>query len=63
VAVVGFDDLGDAAQTRPPLTTIRQPLGDMTAALVELLLRQVEGTGTEDGHVVCPTTLVRRASA
>ena len=63
VAVVGFDDLGDAAHTRPPLTTIRQPLADMTASLVELLLRQVDGTGGDDGHVVCPTTVVRRASA
>jgi DNA-binding LacI/PurR family transcriptional regulator len=35
----------------------------MTAALVELLLRQIDGTGTSDGHVLCPTTLVRRASA
>jgi hypothetical protein len=36
----------------------------MTAAsLVELLLRQIDGPGTDDGHVVCPTALVRRASA
>ncbi|PZR54310.1 LacI family transcriptional regulator [Xylanimonas oleitrophica] len=41
VAVVGFDDLGGAERTTPPLTTVHQPVVDLaagaTAALLELL--------------------------
>ncbi|MGY1729427.1 LacI family DNA-binding transcriptional regulator [Geodermatophilus sp. SYSU D01062] len=62
VAVVGFDDAPVAATTDPPLTTVAQPLGEMTRHMTDLLLRQVEGdTGVEAR--VCPTRLVHRASA
>jgi DNA-binding LacI/PurR family transcriptional regulator len=63
VAVIGFDDVADAASTDPPLTTVSQPLEQMTKSLAELLLRRMEGLGDEDESVVCPTHLVRRASA
>jgi DNA-binding LacI/PurR family transcriptional regulator len=62
VAVVGFDDAPVAATSDPPLTTVAQPLGEMTSLMTELLLRQVEG----DDEVrvrVCPTRLVVRESA
>jgi DNA-binding LacI/PurR family transcriptional regulator len=63
VAVVGFDDAAVAATCDPPLTTVAQPLGDMTPLLIELLLRQIEGVGEFPESRVCPTRLVRRASA
>ena len=63
VAVVGFDDAPIAATTRPPLTTVRQPLDAMTRAMVELLLARIEGTAGHDAHVTCETVLVQRASA
>jgi DNA-binding LacI/PurR family transcriptional regulator len=63
VAVVGFDDAPLALATRPPLTTVRQPLEEMTRALTDLLLRRIAGTVPDHEHVVCETTLVRRASA
>ena len=63
VAVIGFDDVADAAFTDPPLTTVSQPLEEMTNALAELLLRRINGLGDEDESVVCPTHLVRRGSA
>lgn len=63
VAVVGFDDVADAAATDPPLTTVRQPLEEMTRALTELLLRRMDGLATDDEHVVCETELVVRESA
>ena len=63
VAVVGFDDAAVAERCDPPLTTIAQPLADMTPLLTELLLRQVEGTGEQAEHRVLRTHLVRRASA
>jgi DNA-binding LacI/PurR family transcriptional regulator len=62
VALIGFDDVADAATTDPPLTTVRQPLESMTNAMAELLLRRMNGLGDEDESVVCPTRLVLRAS-
>ncbi|WP_222192689.1 LacI family DNA-binding transcriptional regulator [Modestobacter italicus] len=63
VAVVGFDDAAIAERCDPPLTTIAQPLTDMTPLLTELLLRQIEGVGGPAESRVCRTHLVRRASA
>jgi DNA-binding LacI/PurR family transcriptional regulator len=63
VAVIGFDDVAEAATTSPPLTTVRQPLAEMTRAMADLLLRRIEDAGADDEFVVCPTHLVRRASA
>ncbi len=63
VAVVGFDDAPVARTTRPPLTTVRQPLEEMTRALTDLLLRRIAGEARDDEHVVFPTELVRRDSA
>lgn len=63
VAVVGFDDIAAAASTAPPLTTVRQPLEEMTKAMAELLLGRMSGFATADEFVVCPTELVRRSSA
>lgn len=63
VAVVGFDDAVLAATCDPPLTTMAQPLEDMTQLMTELLLEQVEGRAEQPRIEVCPTRLVRRASA
>ncbi|WP_299955193.1 LacI family DNA-binding transcriptional regulator [uncultured Modestobacter sp.] len=63
VAVVGFDDAAVAERCDPPLTTVAQPLTDMTPLLTELLLRQIEGVGEQAESRVCRTHLVRRASA
>jgi DNA-binding LacI/PurR family transcriptional regulator len=63
VAVVGFDDAAVAATADPPLTTMAQPLGEMSRLMTELLLEQIEGTGEEPRTEVCRTSLVRRASA
>jgi DNA-binding LacI/PurR family transcriptional regulator len=63
VAVIGFDDVADAASTSPPLTTVRQPLELMTEAMAELLLRRIDDASADDDFVVCPTRLIHRASA
>jgi DNA-binding LacI/PurR family transcriptional regulator len=47
----------------PPLTTVAQPLGDMTPLLTELLLRQIDGVAGPAESRICPTHLVRRRSA
>ncbi|MFD2579653.1 substrate-binding domain-containing protein [Novosphingobium colocasiae] len=50
VQIVGFDDLPLAAQTSPPLTTIRQEIAAGARAMVERLRALVEkGTGHQPG--------------
>ena len=63
VAVVGFDDAAVARTCDPPLTTVAQPLPEMASALTDLLLRRIDGSAAADERHVCPTVLVRRASA
>ena len=61
VAVIGFDDIDIAADTDPPLTTIRQPAAEMARTMVDLLLRRVENEDVPDS-VLLETELVVRAS-
>ncbi|WP_447925533.1 LacI family DNA-binding transcriptional regulator [Georgenia muralis] len=62
VRVVGFDDMGLAARTRPPLTTVVNPAPAMSRRAVEMLLAQLEGTGGTES-VQFPTALVVRGSS
>ncbi|WP_271076993.1 LacI family DNA-binding transcriptional regulator [Aurantiacibacter sp. MUD61] len=59
--LVGFDDLPIAAQTLPPLTTIRQDISAGAHGLVDLLLRRLDGEETES--LVMPPKLIIRATA
>ena len=43
VAVVGYDDIALAEHFIPPLTTVRQPIGEAGRVLVDLLLAQLAG--------------------
>ena len=42
VAVIGFDDNERAKSFSPPLTTVRQPLGQMGKDAVDILVRQID---------------------
>lgn len=61
VAVGGFDDTGPAAETDPPLTTMRQPFAAISAEMVSVLLGMVDGAGPK--FVTLPAELVVRRSA
>ncbi|MCG2798970.1 MAG: LacI family transcriptional regulator [Cellulomonas sp.] len=61
LSVIGFDDIPEAARTTPPLSTVRQPIQQMGAVAVKLLVAVLEGRQTESHHVL-PTSLVLRAS-
>ncbi|WP_101848240.1 LacI family DNA-binding transcriptional regulator [Zhihengliuella sp. ISTPL4] len=65
VSVVGFDDVPEAANFLPPLTTIRQDFAALAQQAVTALIAAVEGEGTasEPTASVVPTELVERASA
>jgi DNA-binding LacI/PurR family transcriptional regulator len=60
VAVVGFDDIGMAAYTSPPLTTVKQDLALGGQELVRLLMDQINGRPVES--VILPTQLILRKS-
>jgi DNA-binding LacI/PurR family transcriptional regulator len=63
VAVVGYDDLGVAERTDPPLTTIRQPATEMAKRATELLLEQLSrGSSRSIKHEILSPQLIRRAS-
>lgn len=63
LSVVGFDDIPAAGAHEPPLTTVRQPLREMGAAAVRLLLEKLDGTEAEgDEHVRMPARLIVRGT-
>ncbi|MER6517622.1 LacI family DNA-binding transcriptional regulator [Streptomyces sp. NPDC001553] len=62
VAVIGFDDSSAATASRPRLTTVRQPVEDMAAEMVRLLLDRAPDR-TEPEVVLFDGELVIRDSA
>lgn len=48
VAVIGFDDVVDAAQFRPPLTTVRQDFDALGERAVQQLIALIEGAPVQD---------------
>jgi DNA-binding LacI/PurR family transcriptional regulator len=60
VSVVGYDDSPLMSFTGPPLTTMRQPIRQMSRAAVAMLLSQIESPApTYDGLVFQPELVVR----
>ncbi|MGC9439414.1 LacI family DNA-binding transcriptional regulator [Streptomyces sp. WG5] len=62
MSVVGFDDLPEARWVTPALTTVRQPLSEMAATALRLLLRMMDGHHPESTRTELSTRLVERAS-
>jgi DNA-binding LacI/PurR family transcriptional regulator len=63
VSVVGIDDITLAGLLHPPLTTVRQPIEELSEAAVDLLIKRV--SGHEAGpprHIVMDPALVVRSS-
>jgi DNA-binding LacI/PurR family transcriptional regulator len=66
VSVVGFDDVIFAANSHPPLTTVRQPLREMGKLAATTLLGQIQGDGMlAPGSVITvyPELVVRESTA
>jgi LacI family transcriptional regulator len=61
LSVIGFDNVPESALASPPLTTIMQPLQQMGAEALHLLIDLIAGVERET-HVRLPTELVVRAS-
>ncbi|MDT0406293.1 LacI family DNA-binding transcriptional regulator [Streptomyces edwardsiae] len=62
MSVVGFGDLPEARWLTPALTTVRQPLSEMAATALRLLLRMMDGHRPESTRTELSTRLVARAS-
>ncbi|MBZ9642421.1 LacI family DNA-binding transcriptional regulator [Streptomyces sp. PSKA30] len=62
VSVVGFDDLPEARWASPPLTTVRQPISEMAATALRLLVRMMAGDRPESTRTELSTRLVERSS-
>lgn len=63
LSIVGYDDVPLAGWPSFSLTTVRQPLPDMVAATVEILLHQLATEDAPAQHAVLPSTLVIRSSS
>jgi LacI family transcriptional regulator len=62
VAVVGFDDLPNAVQVTPQLTTIRQPIQQKGIVATNLLIDLIEDKREGTQQLSLPTQLIIRRS-
>ena len=62
VAVVGFDDMPQAATADPPLTTVRQPIQRAGVLAAETLIDILDNGPEPTRRIILPTELVIRAS-
>ncbi|MFC6435620.1 MULTISPECIES: LacI family DNA-binding transcriptional regulator [Novosphingobium] len=66
LTVVGFDDAPQATFTWPELTTIRQPIAEMSRTAVQLLVEEIrgrrEGRAVTPSHVQMPFEFIQRES-
>ncbi len=61
-AVIGFDDIDEAKHMLPPLTSVAVNARNLGARAAQLLMRQIASGDFEPETVICPTSLVIRAS-
>jgi LacI family transcriptional regulator len=63
VLVTGFDGIEATALSRPPLTTIRQPMIDLGRAAVQVLARRLESVDAEPVLARLPLQIILRESS
>lgn len=63
IAVLGFDDVPEAALVTPPLTTIRQPMLEVGREAASMLLGRMEQKDSPPERKVLPVELIVRKSA
>ncbi|KDA06454.1 LacI family transcriptional regulator [Microbacterium sp. CH12i] len=62
LSVVGFDDIPESTRSTPPLTTVTQPLQQMGAEALRILLALLAGSPVEEQHRRLPASLTVRES-
>lgn len=63
VSVVGFDDMDEAANFWPPLTTVHQFFEDAGSLAVSLIIDEIQGRDVDPGVRTVGTELVVRSSS
>jgi Transcriptional regulators len=61
LSVVGFDNVPEAANATPALTTVSQPMHQIGAEAIRILMELLNGEAKEE-HLRLPATMVIRAS-
>jgi DNA-binding LacI/PurR family transcriptional regulator len=61
IAIAGYDDLRFAADSNPPLTSVKQPVEELSVQAVRLLVEQIKGEDSPRS-VALPARLVIRES-
>jgi DNA-binding LacI/PurR family transcriptional regulator len=59
IAIVGYDNVGVATSTNPPLTTVIQPVIAMARAAGARLLDQLHGGGNREPLIFAPELVIR----
>jgi LacI family transcriptional regulator len=62
VTVSGYDDISMAVLAQPSLTTVRQPVAELTKQAAELLLSRIDDPGRPPNRLILPTQLIVRGS-
>ncbi len=62
LSVVGFDDIPMGQYLHPPLTTVRQPIGEIGQEIVRILNTGLNKGKWNDCHSLIPPTLIIRES-
>jgi DNA-binding LacI/PurR family transcriptional regulator len=62
VAVIGFDDVADAADYLPPLSTVRQDFDALGEQAVQRLVALIEGTDVSDAAIMTPDLILRAST-
>ena len=62
LSVIGFDDIPEASQMTPPLTTIHQPMQKLGALAASMVVALMAGETLDKTHIMLPTRLVPRAT-
>ena len=62
ISIIGFDNIPQALQVSPQLTTVQQPLADMGREATRMLVALIQDPECPYQHVELPTSLIVRAS-
>lgn len=62
ISIVGFDDIDFARLTKPALTTVNLPLGELGRRAVEALMASLEDSREDGFEIRIPTNLIVRNS-
>lgn len=63
ISVAGYDDIKMASMMRPALTTIRQPIYDIGAVCVRMVVKLIQGEEIENKVNFLPYELIERTSS